>query len=63
MKDDDDKINDDDFDDIPQAGDDGVDRVEFKEKSFPDGSRQVDEITYYEDGTKSVDTKHYGPGE
>ena len=57
-----DKITKDDFKDAP-AVDEGVDRVEFKEKAFPDGSRQVDEITYYEDGTKSVNTKTYGPGE
>lgn len=56
-----DKITDEDFD-TPEMSD-GVDRVESKEKSFPDGSRWVDEITYYLDGRQSVTTKKYRPGE
>lgn len=55
------KIRKDDFD-LPEVTE-GVDRVEVKEKSFPDGSRQVDEITHYTDGSTSVKTKNYGPGE
>ncbi|CAJ1946249.1 unnamed protein product [Cylindrotheca closterium] len=42
---------------------DNVDRVELNEKKFPDGSRQVDEVTFYKDGTRSVNTTRYGPGE
>jgi hypothetical protein len=41
----------------------GVERVEVKEKAFPDGSRQVDEITHYTDGTSSTITKEYRPGD
>eukprot|EP00526_Cylindrotheca_closterium_P014924 CAMPEP_0113628484 /NCGR_PEP_ID=MMETSP0017_2-20120614/14760_1 /TAXON_ID=2856 /ORGANISM="Cylindrotheca closterium" /LENGTH=274 /DNA_ID=CAMNT_0000538793 /DNA_START=180 /DNA_END=1004 /DNA_ORIENTATION=- /assembly_acc=CAM_ASM_000147 len=42
---------------------DNVDRVELNEKKFPDGSRQVDEVTFFKDGTRSVNTTRYGPGE
>lgn len=42
---------------------DNIDRVELDEKKFPDGSRQVDEVTYFKDGTRSVNTTRYGPGE
>ena len=45
------------------SNDDLIDRVELNEKNFPDGSRQVNEVTYYKDGTKSINTKRYAPGE
>jgi hypothetical protein len=38
-------------------------RVEVKEKEFPDGTRQVDEITHYADGSKSVKTQTFKPDE
>jgi hypothetical protein len=41
----------------------GTSSVELKEKTFPDGTRRVDEITRYEDGSKSVKTQTFKPGE
>lgn len=55
----DEKITKDDFD-TPEIGD-GTSRVEIKEKTFPDGTRQVDEITHYDDGSKSVKTQTFAP--
>jgi hypothetical protein len=52
-----DKITDDDFDfDTPTEG---TSRVDYKERTLANGMRQVDEITYYPDGTKSIKTKSY----
>lgn len=53
----DDKITEEDFD-TPDLQE-GTTRVEVKEKSFPDGTRQVDAITHYADGSKSVKTQTY----
>jgi hypothetical protein len=55
------KITDEDFD-TPTIQE-GTSSVEVKEKTFPDGTRQVDEITHYEDGSKSVKTQTFKPGE
>lgn len=56
-------ITKDDFEEETPQVREGVDRMEVKEKSFPDGSRQVDEITHFTDGTKAVKSRNYGPGE
>ena len=45
------------------TNEDNIDRVELNEKRLGDGGRQVDEVTYYKDGRKSVNTTRYGPGE
>lgn len=45
------------------SNNDNVDRVELKERKSPDGSRQVDEVTFYMDGSRSIITHKYGPGE
>jgi hypothetical protein len=47
------KINDEEFleGDVPPAT---ASRVEVKEKTFPDGSRQLEETTHFHDGTTSV---------
>jgi hypothetical protein len=55
----DEKITDEDFD-TPEIGE-GTSRVEIKEKTFPDGTREVDEITHYADGSKSVKTQTITP--
>jgi hypothetical protein len=49
------KINDEEFfeGDTPAAN---ASRVEVKEKTFPDGSREVEETTHFQDGTTSVKT-------
>lgn len=52
-----DKISDDEFNfDTPT---DGTKQVEYKETTLPDGTTQVDEITYHSDGTKTVKTQKY----
>lgn len=58
-KNDDGRITDDDFDTHTEVAE-GT-RVEYKEKTFPDGTRQVDEITHYADGSRSVKTQNFGP--
>jgi hypothetical protein len=57
----DEKITAEDFD--TPAIQEGTSSLEVKEKTFPDGTRQVDEITHYEDGSKSVKTQTFKPGE
>ena len=57
------KITDEDFEmNSGNLVDDGT-KVEVKEREFPDGSRQVDEITHYPDGSKSVKTQMFEPDE
>lgn len=52
-----DKITDDDFDfEVPR---DDADRVDYREITLPDGTRQVHETTYHSDGTKSTKTRMY----
>jgi hypothetical protein len=34
-------------------------RLEVKEKTFPDGSREVEETTHFHDGSTSVKTKSF----
>jgi hypothetical protein len=52
------KINDEEFleGDVPPAS---ASRVTLKEKTFPDGSREVEETTHYQDGSTSVKTKSF----
>lgn len=52
------KIKDEEFfeGDVPPAT---ASRVEVKEKTFPDGSRQVEEITHFQDGSTSVKTESF----
>ena len=52
------KITNDDFNDTPEIQE-GTSNVEIKEKTFPDGSRRVDEITTYADGSQSVKTQTF----
>lgn len=52
-----DKITDDDFN--FESPTEGTSRVDYKERTLPDGTRQVDEITYHPDGTKTIKTKSY----
>jgi len=54
-----DTISDDEFDKIeaPQTADGS--RVEMKEKTFPDGRRQVEEITHHPDGSYTTKLMMY----
>jgi outer membrane biosynthesis protein TonB len=46
-------------DEYDAAPAEGASRVEVKEKTFPDGSRVVEETTIFADGSKSVKTQTY----
>jgi hypothetical protein len=55
-------IDDEEFDESPPPPE-GAQRVDVKEKAFPDGSREVTETTYFKDGSRAVRTiVHYPDG-
>lgn len=59
---DDENIDEEEFDESPPPPE-GAQRVDVKEKSFPDGSREVTETTFFKDGSRSVRTiVHYPDG-
>ena len=58
--DDDENIDEEEFEESPPPPE-GAQRVDVKEKSFPDGSREVTETAFFKDGSRSVRTIVYYP--